>query len=77
MDECELIVLVSTVACTLSKCCSTEDLSILSVVFTQLGDTLATILTKRDLCEKTTANNKLINANDDNTADNTNKDVEE
>jgi hypothetical protein len=55
MDECELITLVTAIACTISKCCSDDDISILSVIFTQLGDTLTTVLTKRELCEK---NNK-------------------
>lgn len=65
MDECELIALVSTIACTLSKCCSTDDLTILSAVFTLLGDSLAAILTKRELCERITSNNTAINVNDD------------
>jgi dolichol kinase len=64
MSECELVVLVSSVACAISKCCSTDDLSILSAVFTQLGDTLATIITKRELSEKN-ANSKIINMNDE------------
>lgn len=66
MDKCELIMLVSTVACTLSKCCSDDDLSILSAIFTQLGDSLATILTKRQLCETIATNNKISNTKDDN-----------
>jgi hypothetical protein len=49
MDECELITFISATACAISKCCSTDELTILAVVFTQLGDTLATILAKRDL----------------------------
>ena len=63
MNECELIAFISTVACALSKNCSTDDLTILSVVFTQLGDTLTTILTKRQLCENTN-NEKMIDSND-------------
>ncbi len=54
MDECELITLISLVSCSISKCCSTDEISLLAVVFTQLGDTLATILTKRELNEKCT-----------------------
>lgn len=49
MDECELVTLVSLVACSISKCCSTDEISILAAVFSQLGDTLSTILTKREL----------------------------
>lgn len=63
MDECELIVLISTVACAISKCCSTDEVKLLSVIFTQLGDTLATVLTKRELCEKDTNNNEVIDSN--------------
>lgn len=52
MSECELITFISAIACALSKCCSTDELTILSAVFSQLGDTLDTILTKRELCDK-------------------------
>jgi hypothetical protein len=62
MSECELIAFISTVACTLAKCCSTDELTILSVVFTQLGDTLATVLAKRELGE----NNSDTDKKDDN-----------
>ncbi len=64
MSECELIAFISTVACALSKCCSADELKILSVTFTQLGDTLATILTKRELCENNASNGKIIDSND-------------
>lgn len=77
MDECELVVLVSSIACTLSKCCSTDELTLLSAVFTQLGDSLATILTKRELCEQNTANSKAINMKDDINIDNSKKDEED
>ncbi|MDF2538570.1 MAG: hypothetical protein K0S76_1591 [Herbinix sp.] len=59
MDECELIAFISTVACALAKSCSTDDLTIMSVVFTQLGDSLATILAKRGL----SSNNNNGNSN--------------
>ncbi len=49
MDECELVTLVSAIACTMSKCLSDDDLTLLAAVFSQLGDTLATIITKREL----------------------------
>jgi hypothetical protein len=48
MDECELIALVTAAACGISKCCSDNELAILSAVFTQLGDTLATVLACRE-----------------------------
>ncbi|HHU74381.1 MAG TPA: hypothetical protein GXZ28_07160 [Clostridiales bacterium] len=52
MGECELIAFISTIACILSKCCSTEELTLLAAIFTQLGDSLATILTKRELSDQ-------------------------
>lgn len=58
MDECELITLISLVACSISNCCSTDEISLMAVVFTQLGDTLSTILMKRELNEKCTNTNK-------------------
>ena len=73
MDECELVMFISTVACSLAKCCSTDDLTILSAVFSQLGDTLATILTKREL-NTTPTNNTISELNDDNNSDNSKKD---
>lgn len=58
MDECELVTLISLVACSISKCCSTEELALMAAVFTQLGDTIATILAKRELCENNINNVK-------------------
>ena len=52
MDECELIILISTLSCAIAKCCNDDELSILSAVFTQLGDSLATIITSRELKDK-------------------------
>lgn len=51
MNECELIALVSTFACGIAKCCSQNEITIMAVIFTQLGDTLATILAYRELAE--------------------------
>ena len=52
MDECELIAFISTIACAIMKCYTTDEISLLSVVFSQLGDTLQTALTQRDLNSK-------------------------
>lgn len=43
MQSCELVTAITAIACTIAKCCSQEDVSLLAVLFTQLGDTLATI----------------------------------
>lgn len=61
MDECELVALVTAVACAISKSCDDEDISLLAVVLTQLGDTLTTILTQRQINE-----GKESNTNDSN-----------
>lgn len=63
MDECELIAFISASACAISKCCSNDEISILSAVFTQLGDTLATILAKRDLNNNPSNNGNNYNDN--------------
>lgn len=43
MNNCELVYLVSTLACAIAENANEEELGILSAVFTQLGDTLATL----------------------------------
>lgn len=53
MDECELVSLVTAIACTIAKVCSANEIDLMAAVFTQLGDTLATISIKREICEKT------------------------
>lgn len=58
MDECELVVLISTLACAISKCSTDDEITLLSAIFSQLGDTLATIITKRELNEKRNNNDK-------------------
>jgi len=62
MDECELITLVTAVACGISKCCSEDDISLLSAVMSQLGDTLATILTQREINENKSKEEKNDNS---------------
>ncbi len=54
MNSCELVTYVSSIACTISKCCSKEDVTILAAVFTQLGDSLETILAHEEICKKNT-----------------------
>lgn len=43
MGSCEFVTLISTLACTIAKNKSQEEIELLAVFFTQLGDTLATI----------------------------------
>lgn len=47
MEGCEIVTLVSALACAIAKDKDAEELGILAAIFTQLGDSLATIaLTK-------------------------------
>jgi len=50
MNSCELVTFVSAAACSISKCVSREELEVLAAVFTQLGDSISTILAHRSLC---------------------------
>ncbi len=50
MNSCELVTYVSSIACALSRFCDRDDLALMAAVFTQLGDTLQTILTHDEIC---------------------------
>ncbi len=52
MDDCELISFITAIACAIVKNCPEKEITMLAVTFTQLGDTLATVLAKRSLIEK-------------------------
>jgi hypothetical protein len=56
MNDCELITFITAIACGIINCCSEDDISLLSVGFTQLGDTLSTYLTQKELREKKNSN---------------------
>ena len=47
MSSCELVTLISTLSCLIADNSTDDDLAILSTLFVQLGDSLATILTCR------------------------------
>lgn len=50
MNSCELVTYISSVACVLSRNGSDEELELLAAIFSQLGDTLATILVNEANC---------------------------
>lgn len=54
MDECELVLFISTIACSIAKCYNDDELELMASIFSQLGDSLATISARRDLCSKDT-----------------------
>jgi len=58
----ELVVFISTVSIAIAKDKSDDELGVLAAVFTQIGDTLATISAKRAIIEA--ANKNDINDND-------------
>lgn len=47
---CELVLFVSAISCSIADSCSEEQVELLAAVFTQLGDTLATLLTCQSSC---------------------------
>ena len=51
MSECSLIFAITGIACGLINSCSDDELSIISVAATQLGDTLGTYLTQKEVCK--------------------------
>lgn len=48
MNGCELVTLISTLACIIAQDKTTDEITLLAVIFTQLGDSLATIATTRE-----------------------------
>ncbi len=70
MDDCELITLITAIACTISKCYSTDEISVMAVVFNQLGDTLSTVLVQKENRSKNASNK------DKNNTDNCNEEME-
>lgn len=52
MNSCELVMLISSIACSISQCYPPEELAILAAALTQLGDTLETMLVNDELCKK-------------------------
>lgn len=52
MNPCELTASITAIANTLACKLTTEELTLLGVVLTQLGDTLTTIAIGREVCCK-------------------------
>ena len=53
MNSCELTVSITAFANALACNRTADEISLLGVVFTQLGDTLLTIATQKSICCKT------------------------
>ena len=52
MNACELTASITAVANMIAKNLNDDELNILGVALTQLGDTLLTIATQRSICKK-------------------------
>lgn len=51
MSSCEFIFLITSLACSISKGKSQEEIELLAAAFSQLGDTLSTISAVQNNCE--------------------------
>lgn len=52
MGTCELVTSITAIACTITKNYTKEEASLIAAALTQLGDTIATILSQQELCSK-------------------------
>ncbi len=52
MNPCELTASITALANVISCKLSVEELTLLAVILTQLGDTLTTIVTQRTICKE-------------------------
>ncbi|HCD43992.1 MAG TPA: hypothetical protein DEQ64_09710 [Lachnoclostridium sp.] len=50
MQPCELVMFVSSLACCIAQDRSSDELALLASIFSQLGDSLATIAAQQDIC---------------------------
>ncbi len=52
MDPCELAIAISALACAIAQKLDDDELELAAVVFSQLGDTLATVAMQRERINK-------------------------
>jgi hypothetical protein len=50
MNSCEIVAYISATACAIAKNSTQDELSLLASIFSQLGDTLATIAAADEIC---------------------------
>lgn len=63
MDGCSLNLAVSALACAIAKDKSVDEITLLSLLFTQLGDSLATIAGGDTICNNNHSVNNVNNEN--------------
>lgn len=61
MKSCELVTFISTLACAIAKGKTVQELNLLSVIFSQLGDSLATLAVTQDIIESNDNSNSNSN----------------
>ena len=61
MDGCSLNLSISALACALAQGKSNDEVNLLGVFFSQLGDSLETIAATNELCCSSNDNNNNIN----------------
>jgi len=58
MNSCTFVTFISTLACSIAKNRSNDEIELLGAVFSQLGDTLATIATHKEFCTNQKSDNE-------------------
>lgn len=52
MNTCEHVMFITAIACSIFECFSKDEIEKLAAEFSQLGDTLNTMLVNYELCQK-------------------------
>ena len=52
MNNCQDLYVLSTIACKIAECVTEEELALLAIKFTTLGDMLSVIATRQAVCSK-------------------------
>ena len=60
MQSCNLIMTISALACNLAKGKTADEIELLSAVFSQLGDTLATIAAQEAACPPSDSQESIV-----------------
>lgn len=63
MKNCSNLILLSGIACQLAECLSAEALLVLSADLVVLGDMLANLSTRKDVCDTPAKSSKTISCN--------------
>jgi hypothetical protein len=71
MNSCELVTFITAISCGIAKCFPKEELPLISAIFTELADTLSTIVVVEEL--NATKELSSIEASTNNKTESTNK----